>query len=106
VLKEPPWYETEKQRDGAKWIWRIYREGYFRVQGTAGNAARTDQDIEVTKPNLMGRYDDWRVHRCPTVYVRRAVGRKGSACGEAFSRRWNRYRFSGTVPQRINPKTI
>lgn len=59
ILKGRPWYETEKQREGGKWSWRIYREGYFELQGTAPNERRADQDIEVAKADLMDRYGDW-----------------------------------------------
>lgn len=59
MLKGRPWYETEKQREGGKWSWRIYREGFFETQGTAPNERRADQDIEVAKADLMDHYGDW-----------------------------------------------
>lgn len=61
VLKGRAWYETEKLREGGKWTWRVYREGYFQAQGTAPNESRADQDIEVAKADLMDRNGDWPV---------------------------------------------
>lgn len=63
ALRGRPWYEIEKQRDGGRWTWRIYREGFFQTQGTAPNERHADQDIEVAKADLMDRYSDWAV-RC------------------------------------------
>ena len=67
ILKGRPWYETEKLRDGGKWHWRIYREGYFELQGTTPNERRADQDIEVAKADLMDRYGDWGVRSITAV---------------------------------------
>jgi len=58
-LRGKPWYETEKERSGGKWTWRIYREGYHQADGTAKSEASADQQIEDTKADLMDRYGDW-----------------------------------------------
>jgi len=55
------WYETEKTRAGGKWTWRIYREGYFQLEGGARSETLADQQIEDSKADLMDRYGDWRV---------------------------------------------
>jgi len=59
LLNGRAWYEIEKERAGGKWIWRIFREGYFQADGSAKSEARVDQQIEDTKADLMDRYGDW-----------------------------------------------
>lgn len=63
LLNGKPWYETEKERSGGKWTWRIYREGYHEADGTAKSETIADQQIEDTKADLMDRYGDWGVPR-------------------------------------------
>lgn len=60
LLNGKAWYETEKERAGGKWSWRLFREGYFQADGSAKSEARVDQQIEDTKADLMDRYGDWR----------------------------------------------
>jgi hypothetical protein len=59
ALNGRAWYETEKEREGGKWTWRIYREGFFEVQGQARTERAADQDIEVATADLKDHYGDW-----------------------------------------------
>lgn len=59
ALNGRAWYETEKARSNGKWSWRIYREGYFQVEGNAPSETRADQQIEDSKADLMDRHGDW-----------------------------------------------
>lgn len=61
ALNGRPWYETEKARTGGKWTWRIYREGYFQIEGNARSETLADQQIEDSKADLMDRYGDWQL---------------------------------------------
>ena len=59
ALNGRAWYETEKARSNGKWSWRIYREGYFQVEGNAPSETRADQQIEDSKADLMDLHGDW-----------------------------------------------
>jgi hypothetical protein len=59
ALNGRAWYETEKARSNGKWSWRIYREGYFQLEGNAPSETRADQQIEDSKADLMDLHGDW-----------------------------------------------
>lgn len=81
LLNGKAWYETEKERAGGKWSWRVFREGYFQADGSARSEAQVDQEIEDTKADLMDRYGDWG-----NRYARSAADDPGEAEAESAPR--------------------
>lgn len=45
LLKGRPWIETSNERNGSKWDWAVYCEGYWRSGGAASSQSRAYDEI-------------------------------------------------------------